>query len=101
MWLVGLHTYSIAALSFVRLKVSFAPVNVTVTLESQNVRRDSIEEPSIVRDYHDAANEAEDRFLEGSQRIDIQIVGRFVEQQNVATASQEFGQVDSVAFATG
>ena len=91
MGLVGLHTYAIAALSFVGLEVSFAPVNITVTLESQNVSRDPIEEPSIVRDDHDAANEAEDRFLEGSQRIDIQIVGRFVEQQNVATASQEFG----------
>ena len=76
-------------------------MRVAVSFEGQNVRRDPIEEPSIVRDHNHATHEAEDRFLECSQRVDVQVVGWFVQQQNIAASSQELGQVNAVSLPTG
>jgi hypothetical protein len=45
---------------------------------------DAIEEPPIVADDHGAARIGEQHFFERAQRIDVEIVGRLVEQQQVA-----------------
>ena len=39
------------------------------------------------------------RILQRAQRVDVEIVGRLVEQQQVAAALQQLGEVDPVAFA--
>jgi hypothetical protein len=39
--------------------------------------------------------------LEGPQRVDVEVVGRFVEQQHVAAAAQHLGQLDAVALTAG
>ena len=60
---------------------------------------DAVEEPAVVADDHRAAGEGEERVLEGAQRVDVEVVGRLVEQQHVAAAAQHLGQVDPVALA--
>ena len=89
------------ALFFVGLEVAFAPVDVAVPFEGQDVRGHAVEEPAVVADDDHAAGEVEDRFFQGPQRVDVQVVRRFVEQQHVAAAAQQLGQVDAVAFAAG
>src|SRR5213075_2845106 len=46
-----------------------------------------------------AAAEGDERFLEQAQRSEIEIVGRFVEHQNVAAALQNFCEQHPAAFA--
>ena len=46
-----------------------------------------------------AAGEVEQRLLERAQRVDVEVVGRLVEQQQVAAALEQLGQVDAVALA--
>ena len=46
----------------------------------------AVEEPAIVGDDHRAAGEREQRLLERAQRVDVEVVGRLVEQQQVAAA---------------
>ena len=41
----------------------------------------------------------EQRFFERAQRLDVEVVGRLVEQQHVAAALQHLGQVHAVALA--
>ena len=48
---------------------------------------DAIEEPAIVADDHRAAGVILQRILKGAQGIHVEIVGRFVEQQHIGTAS--------------
>ena len=48
-----------------------------------------------------AAGEAEQRVLEGSEGFDVEVVGRFVEQQQVAALLEGEGEVEAVAFTTG
>src|SRR5881275_931323 len=51
--------------------------------------------------YHDdAAAEGDERFLEQTQRSEIEIVCRFVEHQDVAAALQNFCEQHAAAFAT-
>jgi hypothetical protein len=50
----------------------------------EDVRRDPVEEPPVVRDHDGAAREVEQALLECSERVDVEIVRRLVEQQDVA-----------------
>ena len=65
------------------------------------MRRDPVQEPAIVRDHHDAAGKIEQGFFQRAQGFHVQVVGRLVEQQHVAAAAQQLGQVHAVAFAAG
>ena len=40
-------------------------------------------------------------FSEGAQGFDVQIVGRFIQQQHVAAGLQQLGQVQTATFTTG
>ncbi len=62
---------------------------------------DAVEEPAVVGDDDGAAGEGEQRLLERAQRVDVEVVGRLVEQQHVAAAAQQLGEVQAVALAAG
>ena len=89
-----------AALVFlVGLEIAFEPFDVAVAFEGEDVRRQAIEEEAVVADDHRAAGEVLDRFLERAQRLDVEVVGRLVEQQHVAAGLEHLGHVDAVALA--
>src|ERR1041385_3446927 len=61
--------------------------------------RDAIEEPAIVRNHENAPGEPEQRLLERAQRVDVEVVRGFVEQQYVGAAPQQLREMDAVALA--
>ena len=75
------------------LVVALEPDDLAVALEGQHVRGDAVEEPAVVADDHRAAGEVDERLLERAQRVDVEVVGRLVEQEQVAAALQQLGQV--------
>ena len=54
-----------------------------------------------MRDHHRAAREFEQRVLEGTQGVHVEVVRGLVQQQQVAAAAQQLGQVHAVALAAG
>src|SRR5450631_2514229 len=68
----------------VRLEVALEPKPVRITFVGEDVRRHPVEEPAVVAGDHRAAGELEQRVLKRRQRLDVEIVGRLVEQQQVA-----------------
>ena len=62
---------------------------------------DAVEEPPVVRGDHGAAGEVQQRVLERRQRLDVEVVGRLVEQQQVAAHLQRQREVEPVALTTG
>ena len=46
-----------------------------------------------------AAGEVEQRLLERAQRVDVEVVGRLVEQQHVGARLQHLGEMHAVALA--
>src|SRR5690606_41514107 len=63
-----------------------------VPLERQDVGGDPVEEPAVVADDDRAAGEGGERVLQGPQGIDVEVVGRLVEQEHVAGALDQPGQ---------
>ena len=72
----------------VRFEVPFEPIPVGRvvfgSLISEDVRRDSVEEPPVVGDDHCATGKLEQGVLERAEGLHIQVVGRLVKQQKVA-----------------
>ncbi len=62
---------------------------------------DAVEEPPVVADHHGATREGQERVLERPQRVDVEIVGRLVEEEDVAATAEHLGQQDAVALASG
>src|SRR5689334_17289744 len=79
--LVCLDPQPLLALGLVGLVVALAPDRLAVALERQDVRGDAVQEPAVVADDHRAAAETQERLFQRPQRIDVQVVGRLVQQQ--------------------
>ena len=101
MRLFGRLAHPFPAVFLVILPVTFVPDRPAFALERQDVGADAVEEPAVVADHHDRPGEGEQRFLQRAHGIDVQIVGRLVEQQQVGAGFQHLGEMDPVALAAG
>ena len=68
------------ALDLVVGKVAFEPAHFGVAFEREHVGGDPVEEPPIVADDHRATREGEQRVFERAHRVDVEVVGGFVEE---------------------
>ncbi len=97
-WLICVVAETAFAIFLVFAVAAFEEEYFAGLLERQRMRGNAIQEPAIVRDDHGAAGEVEQGLFQGAQGFDVEVVGRLVEQQQVATALQQLGQVQAVAF---
>src|SRR5258708_2578766 len=67
------------AVGFVVLVVAFGPHDLALALEGEHVGGDAGEEPAGVADDDHTAGEGEQRFLERPQRVDVEVVGGFIQ----------------------
>src|SRR6266481_2404644 len=84
---------------FIILEITFEPFDMAVAFECQDVGGDAVEEPAVVADDHGAAGEILQRLFESAQCIDVEIVGRLVEQQHVGAGFEHLRQMHAVALA--
>src|SRR5438874_105085 len=84
---------------FVGREIALEPGDFAVPLEREDVGRQAIEEEAVVADHHRATGETLDRFLERAERLDVEVVGRLVEQEDVAAPLEHLRDVDPVALA--
>ena len=82
-------------------EIALEPFDLAVALESEDVGGEAVEEEAVVADHHGAAGEILERVLERAQGLDVEVVGRLVEQEDVAAVLEHLGQVDAVALAAG
>ena len=71
-----------------------------VAFKGEDVRTNPVKEETVVRDDHGTAREIDQRVFERAQGFNVQIVGRFIEQQHVAAFFQQTRHVHTVAFTT-
>ena len=62
---------------------------------------DTVEEPAVVGNHYGTAGEILQTLLQGTYSIDIHIIGRLVEKENVTLILQCESQVEPVPFTTG
>src|SRR6476469_3889437 len=101
----GLGTQALDLVGLVGLEVALEPVPVgrvlLGALVGEDVRRDPVEEPPVVGDDDRTARELEQRVLERAEGLDVEVVGRLVEEQEVAALLEGEGEVEAVALAAG
>src|SRR5437879_6803153 len=83
---------------FVVLEIAFEPLDMAVAFEGQDMGRDAVEEPAIMADDDGAAGEILQRLFERAERVDVEVVGRFVEEQHIGAGLQHLGEMHAVAF---
>src|SRR6202040_2498665 len=81
--------------------IALEPLDMAVALKGEDMRGDTVQKPAIVADDHGATGKVLQRLLERTQRIDIEIVGRLVEQEDIGAGFEHFGEMHAVAFAAG
>ena len=97
--------WGLAAVCLVVGEIAFEPIPGSRVLvgsfPGQDMRGDAIEEPAVVRGDDRAAGERKQRFLEAFERFGIQVVGGFVEQQQIAALFEREREVQTVPLAAG
>src|SRR5262249_54301227 len=99
--LVGVGAQAAFAGDLIGLIVALEPDDLAVALEGQDVRGDAIAEPAGRADHPDTPGKAHPGPPEIAQGIDVEIVGRLVQQQQVGARFQHLGEVNAVALAAG
>src|SRR5580704_6465579 len=99
MRLSGVFPFAPLVVLDVFLVVPLEPNDLRVAFESENVGRNPVEEPAVVRDDHGAAGEGHQRLLERTQRLDVEIVGGLIQEKDVAAGFEHLGEMYPVALA--
>jgi hypothetical protein len=89
--LVGTLAETLTTLGLVGFEIALTPVDVTISFEGEDVRRQAIQEPAVMADDDGATGKVGDGLLQRPQRFDVQVVGWLVEEQDVAAAPQQLG----------
>src|SRR5215218_7402343 len=89
----GLDTEPLDLVLLVVLEVALEPEPLRLALVGEDVRRDAVQEPPVVADHHGAAREVLERGLEAAEGLDVEVVGRLVEQQQVAALLEGQGEI--------
>lgn len=96
MGFIGTNSDSFATLLLVGCKVSIADVYVAISFKCNNMRGESIEKPAIVGNHNDATSKVGNTFFERTQRINVEIIRRFIEKQQIRTATKEFSKMHAM-----
>jgi hypothetical protein len=70
-------------------------------VELDDARRHAVQEGAVVGDGHHAALEVDQQLLQPLDRVQVQVVGGFVEQQDIGLAHQRLGECDAFAGSAG
>src|SRR5689334_21055506 len=97
----GLGAETVDLVLLVGLEVALVPEPVRAALPGQDVRGHPVQEPPVVAGDDRAAGELEQRVLQARQGLDVEVVGRLVQQQQVAALLEGQRQVHPVALAAG
>src|SRR6516165_2334879 len=99
--LIRLRPQANSSLVLIRLVIALVPDGLAVAFERENVCRDAVEEPAVVADDDCAAAEVQEGVFERAQGFDVEIIGRLIEQEQIAPLAQQLRQVDAIALASG
>ena len=89
-----------AAMFVVGFVVALEPCYPAVAFKSQDMGGHTVQKPAVMTDDHRAAAEVDDCFFECAQGVDVKVVGRFIQKQEIAAATQQFGEMHPIALST-
>ena len=76
-------------------------INLGITLECEDMCGDTVQEPAVVGNHHGTAGKILETLLQGTYSVDIHVIGRLVEQKDIALILERERQMQPVSFTTG
>src|ERR1700682_3657838 len=95
----GLVAEALVLVFLVLAVVALVEGPLRVGLGGEDVGGDAVEEPAVVRDHEHRSGEFLQRVLERPQRLYVEVVRGFIEQQYVAPVEERLGEMQSPALA--
>ena len=80
---------------------SLEEIHLGVTFECKDVCRDTVQEPSVVRNDYSASCKVLKSLLQCTDRVHIHIIGRLVKKKDVTFIFEGKGKVETVPFTSG
>lgn len=78
---------------FIFRVTSLEEEDLAIALEGKDVGTDAVEEPTVVTDDHGTTGESFETFLQGTEGVHVDVVGRLIEEQHVAFLLQGKGKL--------
>ncbi len=85
---------------FIRTPVSVEPDDVRITFEREDVSGYAVEEPSVMTDHDRTSGEILNRLLKRTHDVDIEVVGGFIEEQDIGLGTKHAGKVHAISLPT-
>jgi len=79
-------------------EVAFKPFDMAVAFIGEDVCGDAVKEESIMGDDYGAARKLLQRYFERGERFAVQIIGWFIEQEQVGRTREHLGEVHAVTL---
>ena len=98
LWFFNTEAFSLV--HFVIRIVAIEEEHVAIAFKCKDMGANTVEEPAVVADDHSTASKRFQTFLKRTERVHVDVVGRFVEQQHVALLLQRECQLQAVALTT-
>ena len=98
LWFFNTEAFSLV--HFVIRIVAIEEEHVAIAFKCKDMGANAVEEPAVVADDHSTASKRFQTFLKRTERVHVDVVGRFVEQQHVALLLQSKRQLQAVALTT-
>jgi hypothetical protein len=73
------------------LKVTLVPDDITLALKSHDVSADAVQKPAVVADDDRCSGKLENRVFQSAERINIQVVRRFVQEKEISAGFEHLG----------
>ena len=97
----GSFTETLLLVGFVLLVVSREEHHLGVTLKSEDMGGNTVEEPTVMRRYHRAARELKQCILKRAERFNVEVIRRLVKEQHVAACEQRLREMETAALTAG
>ena len=99
----SLRLFNTEAFCFINLIVRIVTIeeeHISIAFKCKDMGANTVEEPAVVANHHSTAGKCFQTFLKRTERVHVDVVGRFVEQQHVALLLQRKRQLQAVALTT-
>jgi hypothetical protein len=96
----GLVSEALVLVVLVLAVVAGIEIPLRVAFGGQDVRADAVQEPAVVRDHHARPGEFGEGIFERTQRLNVEIVRRFVEKKHVAAREKRLREVEASTLAS-
>ena len=83
---------------FVSRVITVIEEDFAVAFESQNVRRHTVKEPAIMTDHHHATDKAFHAVFKRTHRVDVDVIGRLIEQDDIGALLQHARQMHAITL---